>query len=1155
MCDAATIDLTRFVSPQGGTFSGKGVSGTTFDPATAGVGVATITYSVTINGCTSTTNKQVRVEALIPTVTFTAIPSQCAQGSPINLRDYTSTTLGAYTGNGIIGNLFSPSQGQVGANAVVLTVTSGTCQRTFNTSVTVAAAPAITFNDLPSSCTSAPVDLSRYVSPLGGTFSGVGVSGSIFNPATAGEGTATITYTLNVNGCSATSSKVATVNALLPVVTFADLGTVCQNGDPINLRSKVNVSSGTFSGSGVTGDYFYPSQATAGANEIIFRYGTGSCQLEVKKSISVSVVSPVTFATIPSICTDKAIDLSKFVNIAGGTFTGSGITGNSFSPGTAGIGEFPITYTFTNGSGCSATVGGTATVNALIQPFTLAAIEDVCKLGDPINLRSYTSTNEGTFTGSGVTGDLFDPSKATIGLNTVTLKVDQSGCAVSQSKTIKVVDAPAVTFNLPSDQCGTANISLTTLVNKQGGAFSGAGVTGSIFNPTTSGVGKFPITYTYSGTGCVTRVTREINVYDPIPSNITFSDIPSVCAQGSPVNLRALVNSAEGTFYGKGVVGDQLDPTKADVGVNEVTFSINRGTGCSLVLRKNVTVKAIPSVKFNAIPEICRDKPINLKRYVNMYGGTFAGSGVKDTLLYPASMPIGENTITYNYKEATTGCEYQFNQVVKVKAAMKDLAFSTIDNICSGIPRIDLSKQVNIQGGVFTTEEASAITSNFFSPTSSGIKTVKYMVDDNGCSQMASQTFEVYQTPALLFNYLPIQNTKVEIDLLNFVNISGGVFVGDGIAGTRFSPDKAGSGDHKITYTVTSSKGCSITKEQTIKVDNVIDFSGISVGTIPRLCANSEKVNLLPYVNPKNGTFSGQGVELGLYFNPQGRVGLNELKYTLTIGGNTYDKNLYINVDNDNSVKFLADTIKLCGGEGGVKSMVVNSTFDYTKSGDISLNGKYMAKGYSTQPYEVVSLAGCSTFKNFIINNAWVDPIDFSASTKVTTEGGLLKFTPSKSVDGLQTKWTFGDGGWSGEKTPSYYFYQTGMFNISLCITNAGGCQYQVNKDGYVNVSSDGAKFSAIMVGGKTFKAAMIASKPEVTQVKVYPNPFNTYINLMLPSELEGKDNEYNILTSMGMLVKSGKVRTSGQLDLSSLQLGVYILRINNQLIKLIKNE
>jgi hypothetical protein len=59
--NASPVTLTG--SPTGGTFSGPGVSGTTFTPATAGVGGPyTITYSYTAaNGCTGTSSQQVTI--------------------------------------------------------------------------------------------------------------------------------------------------------------------------------------------------------------------------------------------------------------------------------------------------------------------------------------------------------------------------------------------------------------------------------------------------------------------------------------------------------------------------------------------------------------------------------------------------------------------------------------------------------------------------------------------------------------------------------------------------------------------------------------------------------------------------------------------------------------------------------------------------------------------------------------------------------------------------------------------------------------------------------------------------------------------------------------------------------------------------------------
>lgn len=50
-------------TPAGGTYSGTGVTGTTFNAATAGVGTHTVTYTVTVAGCSGTATDQIEVSA------------------------------------------------------------------------------------------------------------------------------------------------------------------------------------------------------------------------------------------------------------------------------------------------------------------------------------------------------------------------------------------------------------------------------------------------------------------------------------------------------------------------------------------------------------------------------------------------------------------------------------------------------------------------------------------------------------------------------------------------------------------------------------------------------------------------------------------------------------------------------------------------------------------------------------------------------------------------------------------------------------------------------------------------------------------------------------------------------------------------------------
>jgi hypothetical protein len=75
--------------PAGGTFSGSGVSASTFNPRTAGLGAKTVTYTASNAGCQST-------------ATRTIIVDQCAERQ-IPLSNPTSLTLYPNPNTGLFG--------------------------------------------------------------------------------------------------------------------------------------------------------------------------------------------------------------------------------------------------------------------------------------------------------------------------------------------------------------------------------------------------------------------------------------------------------------------------------------------------------------------------------------------------------------------------------------------------------------------------------------------------------------------------------------------------------------------------------------------------------------------------------------------------------------------------------------------------------------------------------------------------------------------------------------------------------------------------------------------------------------------------------------------------------------------------------------------
>lgn len=189
--------------------------------------------------------------------------------------------------------------------------------------------------------------------PAGGTYSGTGVSGSDFDPATAGAGSYIVTYDVtDGNGCSGSATTTVTVNTA-PSVMLASVNALCANDNAVTLAG--TPTGGTFSGTGVSGSSFDPAVAGAGTVTVMYDFTDGNgCSGSATTMITVNGLPNVTLGTFQDVCVQSASFGLTGGMPAGGTYSGSGITGGNFDPATAGVGTQTITYSFTDGNGCSA---------------------------------------------------------------------------------------------------------------------------------------------------------------------------------------------------------------------------------------------------------------------------------------------------------------------------------------------------------------------------------------------------------------------------------------------------------------------------------------------------------------------------------------------------------------------------------------------------------------------------------------------------------------------------------------------------------------------------------------------------------------------------------------------------------------------------------
>ena len=189
-----------------------------------------------------------------------------------------------------------------GTYYVVVTRTSDGAENTSEEIIiTLAPTPPIltASSDLNELCEDAAFPVSLSGTPIGGTFSGVGVANASFDPFNLGAGDYEITYNFTTaEGCaSEPTSFTFTLNAL-PVVTLSGIDAFYCNATEIAVSPILSPAGGTLLGPGVSNNIFTPSLAGIGAHTISYNYadangcaGFASFEVQVESCLGIGNVS------------------------------------------------------------------------------------------------------------------------------------------------------------------------------------------------------------------------------------------------------------------------------------------------------------------------------------------------------------------------------------------------------------------------------------------------------------------------------------------------------------------------------------------------------------------------------------------------------------------------------------------------------------------------------------------------------------------------------------------------------------------------------------------------------------------------------------------------------------------------------------------------
>ena len=456
--DANSLILSN-ANPIGGTYSGNGVNNGIFYPDSSGIGNHLITYTGELNGCFLSDSQTITVNP-IPLLTYNILPNLCVNDSL--LLDFMTPSGGTYSGDAIINNtMYGNIANSLNNNFTYTLTDQNSCTNSITNSLVINLLTPITesVNYINEFCINEPTSTLNNFAPLGGNYSGNGISNNSFNALLAGAGQQLINYEyINSNGCKSTTTDTIIVNSI-PNVSISNIS-ICENSDSIALNNGLPIG-GTYSGNGINNEYFNPNNVNLG-NSILYYSFTDSnnCFNSDSSFITVNSIPSVSINLIDSICNnDIPITLNSGLPL-GGTYSGNGVAGNIFDPSLANTLQSNIIYTYTDSNNCTGVAVDSLKINIPTEVI-ITGDSNLC-LGETINLLATGGIEFLWNSGDSINNISVSPNNNELFLVQST---DSNGCNSYDSISVTVFDLPAVSIISPDSVCAD---SISTLLINNG---------------------------------------------------------------------------------------------------------------------------------------------------------------------------------------------------------------------------------------------------------------------------------------------------------------------------------------------------------------------------------------------------------------------------------------------------------------------------------------------------------------------------------------------------------------------------------------------------------------------------------------------------------------------------------------------------------------
>jgi large repetitive protein len=545
----------------------------------------------------------------------------------------------------------------------------------------------------------------------GGTFSGTGVTADgVFNPATAGVGTHTITYDIGFSPCEGQGTIDIEVQPVTtPTITAA--GPFCDNSGVVTLTS--SPAGGVWSGSGIVdanNGTFNP--VTAGVGTHTITYNIGACSPNATTSITVSPYLDATITTpSQSVCLGVAgnINLDAVNN---GTWSGTGVTdvnNGVFNPSVAGAGNHVITNTTSGVCGdtdqitisvvdITANIAGVANQCVGTNNFTFNGSGSAISTGT-ITSYEWTFGDGNTGSGASVTHSYSDP-----GTYTVTLTVSNGTCSDQTTISVTVLPGPTVTASGVNNACAgapcTGSVSASHAGGSGGGSYFWDNGLGIGANKTGLCAGTYNVTYT-DVSGC--SGTAQVVLTDPAPLVPNLDNVVHLACNGSAGGGSVTVSASGGVSpytFSKDGTTFQASGTFTGLAPGSHTITVKDDNDCEETIDVTINEPAVLALNATTVNHVSCNGADDGSVTVTATGGTPAyeyslNGGAYQLGATFADLAPGSYTVTVrDANNCTEDVSFNITQppVLAVTA-------SASDNVCNGAPCNGTVAANNATGG------------------------------------------------------------------------------------------------------------------------------------------------------------------------------------------------------------------------------------------------------------------------------------------------------------------------------------------------------------------------------------------------------------------------------------------------------------------------